>query len=313
MVADGRSLLPRDVGLRLRRVAPRRLLPRGPQEGRHARLLLLAADLGRGQLHVPQAPLREDDRAVARASAPGLRVHAEGQPADHPLEAARGRGGGRPRVRDDGQAARATGSDACCSNARRACTTTPTCSRGSSTRFPRAARPTRWSSDIRRGRRLAMRCSSAAWPGASPRPTTRTRSPRICPGSRSATCGCGRPSTAMKSSRRGRSGSDRPWMPVAPSSRYFKHEDEGASPEDGEAARGDAAGSGGEPSGALARRHLTASAVTPHAGSLPGRGGVGAPPRGGRDTTAATRTTEPIAAKRPTGSVDPRVEHEETP
>src|SRR6266480_1776442 len=106
MVADGRSLLPRDVGLRLRRMAPRRLLPRGPEEGRHARLLLLATDLGRGQLHVPQAPLGEDDRAVARASSPGLRLHAEGQPADHPLEAARGRGGGRPRVRDDGQAAR---------------------------------------------------------------------------------------------------------------------------------------------------------------------------------------------------------------
>src|SRR6476660_9772331 len=80
MVADGRSLLPGDVGLRLRRVAPRGLLPRRPQEGRHARLLLLAADLGRGQLHLPQARLGEDDRAVARAISPGFRVHPEGQP-----------------------------------------------------------------------------------------------------------------------------------------------------------------------------------------------------------------------------------------
>src|SRR6476660_6848731 len=68
MVADGRSLLPRDVGLRLRRVAPRRLLPRGPQEGRHARLLLLAADLGRGFFFYRHGDHREDDRAVARAS-----------------------------------------------------------------------------------------------------------------------------------------------------------------------------------------------------------------------------------------------------
>ena len=113
----------------------------------------------------------------------------------------------------------------------------------------RTARPTRWSSGIRRGRRRAMPCSSAASPGASPRPTTRTRSPRICRGSRSATCGCGRPSTRTKSSRRGRGGSDRPWMPVAPSSPISSTRTRARQSEDGEAARGDAACSGGEPSG----------------------------------------------------------------
>ena len=278
----GGRLLPRDVGVRLRRVAPRRLLPRGPQEGRHARLLLLAADLGRDQLHVPQAPLREDDRAMARASAPGLRVHAEGEPADHPLEEARGRGGRRPRVRDDGQAARrpvrmrAVPMPA-----------EPALRRGPAREVPRhASRET--------DPAYAMEFRHPSW--AAARDALLERSVAWC---------------VAETDDKDPKPEDLSWEPVGYLRlRKTEYTDEelatwaerirpaldaggtrlhvlqargrGRDSEDGEAARGDAAGSGGEPSGALARRHLTASAVTPHAGSLPGRGGVGAPPRGGR-------------------------------
>ena len=91
-----------------------------------------------------------------------------------------------------------------------------------------------------------MRCSNAAWPGASPRPTTRTRSPRTCPGSRSATCGCGRPSTRTKSSRRGRSGFACPrcrWHRL----HLFQARGRGRRSEDGEAAGSDAGIANGAP------------------------------------------------------------------
>ena len=58
-----RQLLPGHVGVRLRRVEARRLLSRGPEEARDARLLLVAALVGRDQLHVPPVP----DREVAHA------------------------------------------------------------------------------------------------------------------------------------------------------------------------------------------------------------------------------------------------------
>ena len=100
----GGQLLPGDVRIRLRRVAPRRLLPGGPQEGRHARLLLVAAVVGGDQLHVPPVPHREDPRDVARARAPRVRLHAEGEPAHHALrrlEGLRRRRARLPRARED--------------------------------------------------------------------------------------------------------------------------------------------------------------------------------------------------------------------
>ncbi len=54
--------------------------------------------------------------------------------------------------------------------------------------------------------------------------------PTTCPGSRSATCACARPSTRTRSSVRGPSGS-RPALDAgADVFCYFKHEDDGAGP-----------------------------------------------------------------------------------
>ena len=59
---DERQLLPGHLGVRLRRVEARRLLPGGPEEPRDALLLLVAALVGGDQLHVPPVP----DGEVAR-------------------------------------------------------------------------------------------------------------------------------------------------------------------------------------------------------------------------------------------------------
>src|SRR6185503_5029775 len=101
-----RSLLPRHLRIRLRRMAQGRLLPRGPQEGRHARLLLDPAVLGRDQLHLPPVPERADGSEMACEGRRGVRVHAEGEPTDHALEEAERRRRRRDLVRRAREAAR---------------------------------------------------------------------------------------------------------------------------------------------------------------------------------------------------------------
>src|SRR5439155_25481037 len=91
-----RHPVPRHVGLRLSGVEARRLLPRGTEEPRDALVLLVAVDVCRDQLHLPSLPDREDADDVARTGPGGVRVHAEGEPAHHALQATARRGRGRP-------------------------------------------------------------------------------------------------------------------------------------------------------------------------------------------------------------------------
>src|SRR5437867_3912402 len=60
ILTHGRHALPRDVGVRLRPVEARRLLPGGAEERRHAVLLREPVPFGGDQLHVPPLPHRED-------------------------------------------------------------------------------------------------------------------------------------------------------------------------------------------------------------------------------------------------------------
>src|SRR5262245_16159524 len=67
MAGHVRQLLPGALRVRVRRVAPRRLLSGGPSQGRHAHLLLVAAVVRGGELHVPPLPHRLDAGEVARS------------------------------------------------------------------------------------------------------------------------------------------------------------------------------------------------------------------------------------------------------
>ena len=102
---DGK-LLPRDLRIRLRRLETRRVLSGGTEEPGDALLLLLAAELGRDQLHVPPIPHQELPHHLARAGGRRIRVHPESEPADHALEAVEGCRRRRPRLPRPGEAAR---------------------------------------------------------------------------------------------------------------------------------------------------------------------------------------------------------------
>ena len=226
---DGK-LLPRDLRIRLRRLETRRVLSGGTEEPGDALLLLLAAELGRDQLHVPPIPHQELPHHLARAGGRRIRIHPESEPADHALEAVEGCRRRRPRLPGPGEAARGPAGmrvvpvpaePAVRPDADRTVRGVPAAG---------SAAGSRWSSGIPRGSRRATCCATRASPGASPRPTTRTPRRAICPGSRPATCGCARRSTRTRSCRSGPEGSGRPWTRAADVFTYFKHEDEGASP-----------------------------------------------------------------------------------
>src|SRR5687767_14662940 len=72
ILADGRNPLSGHVGLRLRRVEARRLLPRGVEEPGDALVLREPVPLGRDQLHVPALPDREVHGDVEGRDAGGV-------------------------------------------------------------------------------------------------------------------------------------------------------------------------------------------------------------------------------------------------
>ena len=150
-------------------------------------------------------------------AAEGLRLHAEGEPADHALEEAEGRRRRRAGLRDARQIARRSLRVRAVPMPAVARPTTPSCSKASSRRSQPTGRRMRWSSATTRGRQRATACSPPVSVGASPRPTRRTRRPRISPGSPSATSACARRSTRTRSYRVGQRGSS-PRSTVAPRS-----------------------------------------------------------------------------------------------
>src|SRR4029453_6088618 len=106
IVPDGGHALHGDLGIRLPRWEARCLLPGGAEERRHALVLREQVPLGRDQLHVPSVPHGEDPGRLAGGHAGGIRVHPQGEPADHALQAPGRRRRRRPRLPSTGEAPR---------------------------------------------------------------------------------------------------------------------------------------------------------------------------------------------------------------
>src|SRR6266508_1658505 len=111
IVPDGGHALHGDFRIRLRRVEARRLLPGRAEERRHALVLREQVPLGGGQLHVPPVPHGEDPGRLAGGHAAGVRVHAQGEPADHALQAPGRCRRRRPRLPAAGEAPRRSPGD----------------------------------------------------------------------------------------------------------------------------------------------------------------------------------------------------------
>ena len=200
---DEEGLLPRHLGLRLRRVAARASsTPMIPEEGRHAELLLDAALVGRDQLHVPAVPLRADGPRVRSKAADGFVFTLKASQRITHWMKLKGVGDEVTAFVERRQAPRRPVRVRLVPvPAHRSPTTSPIPRRvphdpcrgpGPSLYAMEFFADPSWSAARDRLR------EARAWRGASPRPMRRSRSPTGSRGTRSATSACARPNTPTK-------------------------------------------------------------------------------------------------------------------